>query len=545
MGARLIGELPRLLRHPIRIEDARSILRRRLERRAADFLDLVQWGVYANPASPYRALLRLAGCEYGDLNRLVTTEGLEGALGQLRQGVYHRRGAQGRRATVRGSTAIQVDPPGLFSPRLAPHLLSQTSGSRGSRSVIPISLPAIVDRAVDLAVILGAHGASDWRLACWGVPGGSALAQVLEYGAAGVEARRWFSLIDPRAAGVHPRYLWSVHALRLAQLLAAKRPLPAPAHVTPDHPLPILRWMAEILERGETPHVMSYPSAVVRLCRMATETGMDLSRAVFTSAGEPMTAARLAAIESTGARMIPRYSSVESGPIGYGCQARRAPDDIHLLRDLVALVQPGGAGGPRGTAGAGAGPSPVLPRTLLVSTLRASAPLILINVSLGDQAVMEERRCGCPLEALGWTTHLRDIRSHEKLTAGGMTFLDTDLIRVLEEVLPARFGGAPTDYQLVEEEAAEGQPRVRLLVHPRIGAVDAPALIETFLSAIGGGTGSEHVMALLWRDSKFLRVERRAPLAGPSGKIQHLHAEKTRDPDLIGPVSDPSPPAVR
>ena len=74
---------------------------------------------------------------------------------------------------------------------------------------------------------------------------------------------------------------------------------------------------------------------------------------------------------------------------------------------------------------------------------------------------------------MGWTTHLREIRSHEKLTAGGMTFLDTDLIRVLEEVLPARFGGAPTDYQLVEEEAAEGQPRVRLLVHPRIGAVDA------------------------------------------------------------------------
>jgi hypothetical protein len=57
---------------------------------------------------------------------------------------------------------------------------------------------------------------------------------------------------------------------------------------------------------------------------------------------------------------------------------------------------------------------------------------------------------------LGWTTHLRDIRSQEKLTAGGMTFLDTDLIRVLEEVLPARFGGAPTDYQLVEEEAEEG-----------------------------------------------------------------------------------------
>lgn len=33
-----------------------------------------------------------------------------------------------------------------------------------------------------------------------------------------------------------------------------------------------------------------------------------------------------------------------------------------------------------------------------------------------------------------------------------MTFLDTEVIRVLEEVLPARFGGSPTDCQLVEDD---------------------------------------------------------------------------------------------
>lgn len=524
MGARLIGGLPRLLRHPIRIEDARSILGRRLERRESDFLDLVRWGVYESPVSPYRDLLRLAGCEYGDLERLVVQEGLEGALGQLyAHGIYLTVDElKGRRAAIRGRTAIHVDPARLFSPRLAPHLLSQSSGSRGLRSVIPISLPAVVDRAVDLALILDAHRARDWRLACWGVPGGSALAQVLEYGAVGVRASRWFSLIDPQAPGLHPRYRWSVHALRLAQVLAVTKPLPAPKHVMPDRPLPILRWMEQILRRGETPHLMSFPSAVVRLCIAAAEIGLDLSRAVFTSAGEPLTTARLRVIERTGARIIPRYSSVESGPIAYGCLAREAPDDLHLLRDLVVLIQPRGAGasGP----GVASPESPLLADTLLLSTLRASAPLILINVSLGDQAVMRERRCGCPLEALGWTTHLRDIRSHEKLTAGGMTFLDTDLIRVLEEVLPTRFGGAPTDYQLVEEEAEEGQPRLRLLVHPRIGALDAEALGETFLSAIGSGTGNERVMALLWREARLLRVERQPPLAGPAGKIQHLHA---------------------
>jgi hypothetical protein len=528
MGARLVGGLPHMLRRPIRAGDARSVLRRRLERRDADFLDLVRAGVYEGPGSPYRELFRLAGCEYGDLERLVAREGLEEALRQLyARGVYLTVDElKGRRAAIRGSTAIQVDPARLFSPRLAPHLLSQSSGSRGARSVVPISLPAVLDRAVDLALVLDAHRASDWRLACWGVPGGSALAQALEYGAAGVEARRWFSLIDPRAPGLHPRYRWSVHALRLGQALALTRPLPAPKHVAPDRPLPILRWMEQILRRGETPHVMSYPSAVVRLCLAAVETGLDLRRAVFTSAGEPMTSARLAVIERTGARIIPRYSSVESGPIGYGCLQREAPDDLHLLRDVVVLIQPRGTDA--GREGTGSPEAPVHPDTLLLSTLRASAPLVLINASLGDQAVMRERRCGCPLDALGWTTHLRDIRSQEKLTAGGMTFLDTDLIRVLEEVLPARFGGAPTDYQLVEEEAEEGQPRLRLLVHPRIGAVDAEALGEAFLSAIGSGTGSERVMALLWRDARLLRVERRPPLAGPSGKIQHLHVGQAR-----------------
>jgi hypothetical protein len=45
--------------------------------------------------------------------------------------------------------------------------------------------------------------------------------------------------------------------------------------------------MEQILGRGETPHVMRFPSAVVRLCMVAAETGLDLRRAVFTSAGEP------------------------------------------------------------------------------------------------------------------------------------------------------------------------------------------------------------------------------------------------------------------
>jgi hypothetical protein len=106
-----------------------------------------------------------------------------------------------------------------------------------------------------------------------------------------------------------------------------------------------------------------------------------------------------------------------------------------------------------------------------------------------------------------------------------MTFLDADVIRVLEEVLPARFGGTATDYQLVEEDEG-GHARVRLLVRPEVGPVDLAAVAEAFLAAIGHGTGVERIMGQVWRDGQVLRTERRAPLTTASGKILHLHRDR-------------------
>ena len=107
-----------------------------------------------------------------------------------------------------------------------------------------------------------------------------------------------------------------------------------------------------------------------------------------------------------------------------------------------------------------------------------------------------------------------------------MTFLDADVVHVLEEVLPARFGGGPTDYQLVEEEAPGGEARLRLLVHPDVGPVDAAALLSAFLDGIGGGSGVERVMATHWRRAGLPTIERQRPRTTALGKIQHLHVER-------------------
>src|SRR5437879_5415334 len=74
-GARFVFRAARLLRRRVTSEEAHAVLRARLAHREANLLAMVQEGIYANAISPYRRLLELAGCEYGDVQRLVQTEG--------------------------------------------------------------------------------------------------------------------------------------------------------------------------------------------------------------------------------------------------------------------------------------------------------------------------------------------------------------------------------------------------------------------------------------------------------------------------------------
>jgi hypothetical protein len=517
-AGRLLWRLPAYFRHPITLQEARETLRRRLERREVDFLLLAKQAIYANAASPYRALLRLVGCEEGDLNRLVDQEGIEGALRNLyRQGVYLTADEfKGRRPVVRGSASITVESSQLRNPRSVFYLWGQTSGSRGTRTWVPHDLARARDDAVNTQLTLDARGGADWVKAVWGASTGS-LGVAIRFSGFGAPTARSFALVDPATPGLHPRYRWSARALRVASVLS-RIPLPRLEHVPIDHPLPIAHWMARVLQSGRVPHLWAFVSPAVRLCEAAFDAGIDIQGAQFTVTGEPVTAPRLAAIRGVGAEGVVDYGSAESGPIGHGCLAPETPDDVHVFHDLHALIQPEAEGTVQ----------PLPPDALVISSLRPTAPLILLNVSMGDLAERSERACGCPLQQLGWSTHLHTIRSFEKLTAGGMTFLGADIVPVLEETLPARFGGGPTDYQLVEEETPEGRSRLRLLVHPAVGPLNEDTVADAFLTAIGRGSGAERVMALHWRQAGLVHVERRPPLVTLSGKILHIHLDRSR-----------------
>ncbi|MBC7789275.1 MAG: hypothetical protein H7Z74_04980 [Anaerolineae bacterium] len=519
VGARFLSSLPSFLRHPTSLSEARITLRRRLEQREHNFLGIAKRAVYQHAPSPYLRLLQLAGCEYGDLERLVNEEGVEGALHSLfRKGVYLTVNEfKGRRPATRGSATVEVSPELLRNPLAAFHIPARSGGSRSAGTPVLIDLAFVKGCGINSNLALDARGGSTWLKATWETPGAGARFRLLKYGSFGQPPVRWFSQVDPGAPGLDPIFRWSSIAMRLGSRLAGV-PLPIAQYVPLNDPLPIAHWMTEVVHAGETPHVFTFPSSAVSLCQAASDAGIDLTGAQFTLAGEPTTEARLRTIRQTGAVVVARYGSMECGPIGYGCLTPETADDVHFLHDLHALIQPLALRG---------GHDGLPENAMFISSLHAASPFTLLNVSMGDQGTLVRRDCGCPLERLGWATHLHTIRSFEKLTSGGVTFLDADVIRVLEEELPARFGGAPTDYQLVEEEGADGRPRLRLLVHPRVGPLDTSAVADAFFTAISARSVIKRMMEVALREANLFQVERRAPLSTNAGKILHLHSGRS------------------
>lgn len=156
--------------------------------------------------------------------------------------------------------------------------------------------------------------------------------------------------------------------------------------------------------------------------------------------------------------------------------------------------------------------------------LSSRASRVLLNVEIDDFGILEKRSCGCVFEEWGYEYHLREIFSYRKLTSGGGTLIGSDMLRILDEVLPARFGGSPIDYQLIEEEDDGGLTRLSLLIHPRLEIDDEAEVIHTVFKELSTTNRAASTIGDWWAQRGTLRIRRQEPIAtGPRGKIMPLH----------------------
>jgi hypothetical protein len=526
--ARLTRDLPAFLRTPLPPERAVELVKAGLETRAARLLELVEWTIYANPRSPYLRLLEMAGCQAGDLRALVAAEGIEGALTRLaRDGVYVTFDElKGRREIVRGSERFAVTETDFDNPLIRPHFEFRTGGTGGPASAIKLHLGFATELATGMALSLEAQGISDAEHVVWT----SGAVTVLRSAKLGRPPVAWYSSLQPLPPGVRLG-AWYFSALgRLAGC-----PLPWLTSLELQEPERLVRWLAGRLRSGRPICVFTRPSSAVRVATAAQEWRTSLGGVWFMLSGEPCSETQRRLIEASGARLVVRYSFFEAGTVACGCAEPQVADDVHLLGHIYALIQ-------RSRAVEGTD-LPV--QAYLFTTFYPAASKILLNAESGDYGLLEERACGCLLGRIGLRQHLSQIRSFEKLTSEGMTFVHTQLQRVLEEVLPSRFGGTVADYQVVEREGPDGVRRLHLLAHPRLGVLDPDELRRSFLEQLGQPSAMEGYMARYWERAGTVVIERQPPIATKAGKVFpfHLVREKSAT-DEAAAVSGGHHPAL-
>jgi hypothetical protein len=496
-----------LLRQPVPADPAGS-LRAQLERREASFLETVQRVIFADPAHPYHQMLRLAGCECGDLAAAVERDGLEPALEKLRAaGVYLSHDEfKGKRPIVRGDRSLPGGPERFRNPLARGSLESRSSGSRSAGTATPKSAS---HRAHTEAyqLLFDREFRLDQR--CQIVvkpilPAADGLTGSLRCLRAGNTLAGWYS---PAGAGPDSgHYRLATHSLVLLARLHGY-PLPFPVYLPPNDFSPVAGHIARLSGCAVRTHV----SPAVRIAAAALDHGLDIRGTLFFTGGEALTDAKRAVIESAGARAYPRYAISEIGPIGYSCPQMTTGNSVHLFQDSVTAI-------------VHRRPAPLSEAevdSLLFTTLLPSSPHVLINAEMDDSGVLEPARCDCVFSRLGFTTRVRDIFSFGKLTGQGMTLVGSDVVRILEEVLPRRFGGHPGDYQLVE---LDGQSQTRLIfrVSPRVPLESPERLKECFLGELRRLTGGA-VASRVWKHTEALEVVRAEPYVSGRGKVLALH----------------------
>jgi phenylacetate-coenzyme A ligase PaaK-like adenylate-forming protein len=245
----------------------------------------------------------------------------------------------------------------------------------------------------------------------------------------------------------------------------------------------------------------------------AEEAGLSLTGVTIRVGGEPVTAAKLERMRRVGARVMPAYGSIEAGAIGLGCPNPSEIDHMHLASDAMALITH-----PLQLPGTG-----MTAHAFNLTSLIDASPKVMLNYQIDDDGVVEERDCGCPLHACGYTTSLHTVRSYSKLLVEGVTLIGAEIQAILEEVLPARFGGSPLDYQLLESEEAGGVTRLHLLVSPRLSIPDAQEVARVFLRAVRASSPRGDAGGSIWEQARTLEVLRQDPVLTPQGKMLPLY----------------------
>lgn len=526
MYARFAFGLPSHLRRRITLDEARAIVADRLAHREENFLRLVDRAIWARPASPYRWLLARAGVEADDLRAMVARDGLEPALRALREaGAYVTfEEFKGSVPIVRDGRVLRQRAVDFGNPLLAASHEMESGGSTGTPRRVTTDLTDLFAQAPALMLFDDAHGFHGLPSAVWMGPlPESGLNGILSRISSGQVPERWFTPLGDEYRPALRFRLANRAALAIASSVGVR--IPGPEHVPVDQAIRVALWAAEARDRAGASLLRTTVSRAVRVAVAARAAGLDMTGVAMTAGGEPPTETKAREILASGARLATNYFFTEVGAVGLGCARPADPNDQHFLADHLAVIAHR-----RGIPGFDRAVD-----AFHFTTLLPTARSILLNVESDDYGWIERRPCGCSLEKAGYEVHLRGIRSFRKLTGEGVTLVGSEMEKILEEVLPGRFGGTPLDYQFAEEEDGRGLTRLVLRASPWIPIESERELAAAVLDTLRKGTEASRQAAAVLLNAGTLEVRRAEPRWTRGGKLLPLDSDRRAPRSAGGP----------
>ncbi len=525
---RFVNGLRKFIKSRMRPEEsialAKTLLKQRIDSREENFLNLIEKGVFQNARSPYLKLFEPKKIRFSDLKNRVSRNGLEPTLCNLaREGVYFTVDEfKGKVPVVRNGLTFRCAERMFDNPFLSQAYEVRSGATRSAGTRIRIDFDYLHQRSLYDAFLLNTHGCLTAPIANWFpvFPGAPGINSSLRFAHIGNPVRRWFSQVPEDGLNVN----WEKR-LGTKLIFAANKfydcPLAEPEYASLNDARKIAAWAAAVLNDFPACIVYTFAASAVRVCVAASEANLNLRGAKFFVTGEPLTPQKKKEIESVGASAVPVYGISEAGVIAAGCNQRHSVSDhCHLYKDTTAII----------SHKQEVSHSDIFVNSFLFTSLLYESPKLLLNVGMGDYGDISYGGCDCDFAAIGFDAVLSGIRSYEKLTGEGVTFVDTDFIRIMEQELPEKFGGRSTDYQLVEGENGNGLTQLQLRVSPRLGPLNEAELLQRFMLSLKKAEDSPESWAQsgteMWKQSNMVSVTRDNPIPTASGKILPFHLHK-------------------
>jgi hypothetical protein len=103
----------------------------------------------------------------------------------------------------------------------------------------------------------------------------------------------------------------------------------------------------------------------------------------------------------------------------------------------------------------------------------------------------------------------------------------TQLIKIVEKVLPRKYGGHSTDFQIIENEDKKSLTRLIIMASPSLGEISATDLIETVLYKLKA-EDKRSIIPDFFAQAETFQVKRDYPISTERGKILPLHVRRKR-----------------